>query len=162
MSRFDVCFFNSRFSSRLYLQQIFFLKRYMPLHPPNKYKPIGNSGLLKKKDLWTSEPGSMGTKPSSHPQHNQSPRVNLPHFHILVSFETHATMCCFYFFTTPLALPLLCSPSDVGQDAVDEQSHDGGAEQARHRHRDEPGQEDVPEEAPVHGFLRADPTHGHD
>lgn len=53
-------------------------------------------------------------------------------------------------------------PSDEGQDAVDEQGHDGGAEQAGHRHRDEPGQEDVSEEAPVHGLLGADPAHGHD
>lgn len=53
-------------------------------------------------------------------------------------------------------------PSDEGQDAVDEQGHDGGAEQAGHRHRDEPRQEDVPEEAPVHGLLGADPAHGHD
>lgn len=53
-------------------------------------------------------------------------------------------------------------PSDKGQDAVDEQGHDGSAEQAGDGHCDEPCQEDVPEEAPVHRFLRADPTHGHD
>lgn len=53
-------------------------------------------------------------------------------------------------------------PSDEGQDAVDEQGHDGGAEEAGHGHRDKPRQEDVPEEAPVHRLLGADPTHGHD
>lgn len=52
--------------------------------------------------------------------------------------------------------------SHQGQDAVDQQGHDGGAEQAGHGHGDEPRQEDVPEEAPVHRFLGADPAHGHD
>lgn len=59
-------------------------------------------------------------------------------------------------------LPPCRAPSDEGQDAVDEQGHDGGAEQASHGHCDKPRQEDVPEEAPVHRFLGADPTHGHD
>lgn len=59
-------------------------------------------------------------------------------------------------------LPPGSVPSDKGQDAVDEQGHDGSAEQASHGHRDEPRQEDVPEEAPVHCFLGADPAHGHD
>lgn len=52
--------------------------------------------------------------------------------------------------------------SHEGQDAIDQQGHDGSAEQASHRHGDEPGQEDVPEEAPVHRLLGADPAHGHD
>lgn len=60
------------------------------------------------------------------------------------------------------ALPPGGVPSDEGQNAVDEQRHDGGAEQAGHGHRDEPSQEDVSEEAPVNGLLGADPAHGHD
>lgn len=63
--------------------------------------------------------------------------------------------------SSPVLLPCR-APSDEGQDAVDEQGHDGGAEQASHGHCDKPRQEDVPEEAPVHCFLGADPTHGHD
>lgn len=58
-------------------------------------------------------------------------------------------------------LPPSRVPSDKGQDAVDEQGHDGSAEQASHGHCDEPRQEDVPEEAPVHCFMGANPTHGH-
>ncbi|MEQ2208265.1 hypothetical protein XENOCAPTIV_011674, partial [Xenoophorus captivus] len=65
------------------------------------------------------------------------------------------------FLSSLLALPAT-SLSDIGQDAVDEQGHDGGAEQAGHRHRDEPGQEDVPKEVPIHGFLGSDPAHGYD
>lgn len=52
------------------------------------------------------------------------------------------------------------SASHVGQDAVDEDGHDGGAEQAGHGHRDEPRQEDVPEETPVHRLPGAQPAHG--
>lgn len=60
------------------------------------------------------------------------------------------------------ALPPSREPSHIGQDAVDEQGHDGSAEQAGHGHSHEPSQEDIPEEAPVHCFLGTDPTHGHD
>lgn len=120
-----------------------------------------------------------GNQPSS--QYNQSPFVNLCSFLKLFSFTSLTPVPTCLPSTTPKLrfpskFPLLwlpscilhrspsrpLPPSDEGQDAVDEQGHDGGAEQASHRHRDEPGQEDVPEEVPVHGFLGADPAHGYD
>lgn len=52
------------------------------------------------------------------------------------------------------------SSSDVRQDPVHQQRHHAGAEQPGHGHSHKPGQEDVAEQAPVHGFLGADPAHG--
>lgn len=65
------------------------------------------------------------------------------------------------FFLSTSLYPARPCPSDVGQYAIDEQRHDGGTEQAGHGYRDEPGQEDVPEQPPVHRLLGADPAYRH-
>lgn len=106
-------------------------------------------------DVWRQ---AAENQPSSHPRHSHA----------------HQHLSPFSLFTSPhlqtrrktRAPPTPTPPeqhalSHEGQDAVDQQGHDGGAEQAGHRHGDEPGQEDVPEEAPVHRLLGADPAHGH-
>lgn len=137
---------------------------------------------MSQKDLWTTEPGSMWTNPPhiySTTKSTCKPSSLLPRhpcastlfllFHLQ---PTHSRYDIYPSSPPPLslsprlsfsssALPPGVAPSDVGQDAVDKQGHDGGAEQAGHRHRDKPRQEDVPEEAPVHCFLGADPTHSH-
>lgn len=68
-----------------------------------------------------------------------------------------------FFVITLLYLPLssLFSISDERQYAVDEQGHDSSAEEACYRDGDKPGQEDIPEETPVHSLLRADPAYRH-
>lgn len=93
-------------------------------------------------------------RPSSHPRYNQV-HAFISHLHLFVSSLRHLQ---------PSRSPPLqqLAPSHEGQDAVDQQGHDGGAEQAGHGHGDEPRQEDVPEEAPVHCLLGADPADGHD
>lgn len=53
------------------------------------------------------------------------------------------------------------SISNVRQYAVDEQGHDSSTEEACYRDGHKPGQEDVPEETPVHSLLGADPAHCH-
>lgn len=42
-----------------------------------------------------------------------------------------------------------------------EQSHDGGADEAGDGNGDEPGHEDVPEQAPIHSLPRTQPAHSH-
>ena len=137
----------------------------------------------KKKKKGSLDYGSRQrmNQPSSHPQDKPSPSVNLstPRHPLPFSLsslqslfsanpDTRAVIftqvshslsfTLFLFFFVPPGR----APSDEGQDAVDEQGHDGSAEQAGHGHRDKPRQEDVPEEAPVHCFLGADPTDSHD
>lgn len=47
------------------------------------------------------------------------------------------------------------------QDDIYEESHDGSADQTTDGNRDEPGDEDVPEQTPVNWFPGAQPSHGH-
>lgn len=99
-------------------------------------------------------------------------RTNPPHIHGTTKSTRAPPISLFSLFISPLCYlqptrktgrpPSNSTPSHEGQDAVDQQGHDGGAEHARHGHGDEPRQEDVPEEAPIHRFLGADPAHGHD
>lgn len=141
-----------------------------------KKKRINKNRTEKKIILWTTEPGSMWTNPPHIHSTTESmckPLQLPPSPLLLPSSPLSATPTHIYDSFSPslsfslsdsLSPPLLSlpAPSDEGQDAVDEDGHDGGAEQAGHGHRDEPRQEDVPEEAPVHCSLGADPTHGHD
>lgn len=46
------------------------------------------------------------------------------------------------------------------QDAMDEDGHDGGTDQAWDGHSHEPSHEDVSEQSPVYGLPRAQPSHG--
>lgn len=147
---------------------------YAPETRINKNRSETQMSQKRSLDYWARQ---LQNQPSSHPQYNP-PSVNhwtsvtlalCPHF-LSFSFICNPDTRALIFTQIPLSLFFLwpssvlppgCVPSHIGQDAVDEQGHDGGAEQAGHGHRDEPRQEDVPEEAPVHSFLRADPTHGH-
>lgn len=68
------------------------------------------------------------------------------------------------FFSSLPSYTSLSSPfstSNVRQYAVDKQGHDSSAEEACYRDGHKPGQEDVPEEMPVHSLLGADPAHRH-
>lgn len=142
---------------------------------------------MSQKDFWTAEPGSMWTNPphihsttksickplqlppslfASLPRH-PCPFLSFSSFSFRCTPDTRAMIftqvsLSLFSLSSSSVLPPSCVPSHKGQDAVDEQGHDGSAEQAGHRHCHEPSQEDVPEEAPVHCFLGTDPTHGHD
>ena len=51
--------------------------------------------------------------------------------------------------------------AERSQDAVDEDGHDGGADQARDGHGHKPSHEDVPEQTPVDRLPWAQPAYGH-
>lgn len=134
---------------------------------------------MSQKDFWTTEPCSIWTNPphthsatksmckplNSHPP---CPFLSLHFLSLYLQptlelwFSPRFPSLSLWLSSSSSVLPPGSMPSDKGQDAVDEQGHDGSAEQAGDGHCDEPCQEDVPEEAPVHRFLRADPAHGHD
>lgn len=56
--------------------------------------------------------------------------------------------------------PRAAADASHSQDSVLEDGHDGSADEARDRHSDEPGHEDVAEEVPVHRLPGAQPAHG--
>ncbi|KAF3848987.1 hypothetical protein F7725_015484 [Dissostichus mawsoni] len=49
--------------------------------------------------------------------------------------------------------------AECSEDAVDEDGHDGGADQTRDGHRHKPRHEDVSEQTPVDGLFRAQPSY---
>lgn len=69
-------------------------------------------------------------------------------------------MCCGLFQRDVSFPPLLLRgyAAEPLQDAIDEEGHDGGTDQARYGHSHKPGHEDVPEQPPVDCLPGAQPS----